>query len=99
MEPVRITQQQIRNKIKKLRKDAAPGPDRITPGLLQKLEDTVLQPLEIIFNMSVNSGISPQDWKKATVTPILRKERKVTLEIIDRSPLLLVFRARSLNQC
>jgi hypothetical protein len=38
MQPVRITRQQIRNKIGKLRKDAAPGPDGITPDLLQKLE-------------------------------------------------------------
>jgi hypothetical protein len=44
-------QQQIRNKIKKLRKDAVPGSYGITSGLLQKLEDTVLQTLEIIFNM------------------------------------------------
>jgi hypothetical protein len=62
------------------------------------LEDTVLQTLEIIFNMLVNSGTSPQDWKTANVTVIFKKKKQKTiLEIIDRSP-LLVFRARSLNQ-
>ncbi len=36
MEQVFVTQQQIRNKIRKLRKDAAPGPDGITPSILQR---------------------------------------------------------------
>jgi len=34
MSPVRFTQNQIRNKIRKLRKDAAAGPDGIKPSLL-----------------------------------------------------------------
>jgi hypothetical protein len=67
MEPVFVTQQQIRNKIRKLWKDAAPGPDGITPSILQKLEESVVTPLEIIFNMAIESGDSPQDWKTASV--------------------------------
>jgi hypothetical protein len=76
MQPVRITRQQIRNKIRKLRKDAAPGPDGITPDLLQKLGDSVLPPLEMIFNMALESGRSPPDWKLANVTPIFKKGTK-----------------------
>lgn len=76
MEPVFVTQQQIRNKIRKLRKDAAPGPDGITPSILQRLEESVVVPLEIIFNMAIESGDSPQDWKIANVTPIFKKGTK-----------------------
>jgi hypothetical protein len=76
MEPVRIEQQQIRNKIKKLRKTAAPGPDGITPALLQSLGEAVILPLEIIYNKSMESGCTPEDWRKANVTPIHKKGTK-----------------------
>ena len=76
MEPVFVTQQQIRNKIRKLRKDAAPGPDGITPSILQRLEESVVAPLQIIFNKALETGDLPQDWKTASVTPIFKKGTK-----------------------
>jgi hypothetical protein len=76
IEQVFVTQQQIRNKIRKLRKDAAPSPDGITPSILQRLEDSVVVPLQIIFNMALETGDSPQDWKTASVTPIFKKGTK-----------------------
>jgi hypothetical protein len=76
MEPVRIEQQQIRNKIKKLRKTAAPGPDGITPAQLQSLGEAVILPLEIIYNKSMETGCTPEDWRKANVTPIHKKGTK-----------------------
>jgi hypothetical protein len=76
MKQVFVTQQQIRNKIRKLRKDAAPGPDGITPNILQRLEDSVLAPLQIIFNRALETGDSPKDWKTGSVTPIFKKGTK-----------------------
>ncbi len=76
MQPVRITQQQIHNKIKKLRRNAAPGPDGIKPALLQDLGESILAPLEIIFNKAMETGQSPEDWKTAYVTPIHKKGTK-----------------------
>ena len=76
MQPVRITQQQIRNKIKKLRRNAAPGPDGIKPALLQDLGESILAPLEIIFNKAMETGQSPEDWKTAYITPIHKKGTK-----------------------
>jgi hypothetical protein len=76
MEQVFVTHQQIRNKIRKLRKDAASGPDGITPSILQRLEDSVVAPLQIIFNRALETGDSPKDWKTASVTPIFKKGTK-----------------------
>jgi hypothetical protein len=59
MGPVVVTQQMIRKQIKKLRKEAAPGPDEITPGLLKMLEKEVLLPLEKIFNKSLTTAQVP----------------------------------------
>ncbi len=44
MDKLHITQK-VWNKISKLRKDAAPGPGGITPGLFQKLGESVITPL------------------------------------------------------
>jgi hypothetical protein len=76
MGPVVVTQQMIRRKIKKLRKEAAPGPDEITPGMLKMLEDEVLLPLEIIFNKSLSTAQVPLEWRTANVTPIFKKGTK-----------------------
>jgi len=66
----------IRKQIKKLRKEAAPGPDEITPGLLKMLEEEVLLPLEIIFNKSLTTAQVPSEWRTANVTPIFKKGTK-----------------------
>jgi hypothetical protein len=76
MGPVVVTRQMIRKQIKKLRKEAAPGPDEITPGLLKMLEEEVLLPLEIIFNKSLTTAQVPSEWRTANVTPIFKKGTK-----------------------
>ena len=76
MEKVRVSRVDISRKIRKLRKDAAPGPDGITPKILQQLEESLLLPLEHIFNESLRTGEVPVDWKTATVTPIFKKGTK-----------------------
>jgi hypothetical protein len=73
MGAVVVTQQMIRKQIRKLRKEAAPGPDEVTPGLLKMLEEEVLLPLEIIFNKSLTTAQVPSEWKTANVTPIFKK--------------------------
>jgi hypothetical protein len=76
MGPVVVTQQMIRKQIRRLRKEAAPGPDEITPGLLKMLEEEVLLPLEIIFNQSLTTAQVPSEWRTANVTPIFKKGTK-----------------------
>jgi hypothetical protein len=58
---------------RKTQKEAAPGPDEVTPGLLKMLEEEVLLPLEIIFNKSLTTAQVPSEWKTANVTPIFKK--------------------------
>jgi hypothetical protein len=53
MSTIKVSEQDIQRKICKLRKDAASGPDMLSPRLLQQLENYFLRPLSIIFNMSL----------------------------------------------
>lgn len=76
MEEVNISRTDIKRKIRNLRKEAASGPDGISPRLLQQLENSLLEPLEILFKMSLSTGEVPSEWKTATVTPIFKKGTK-----------------------
>jgi hypothetical protein len=76
MERVRITEWEVRKKIRKLRKEAAAGPDEIGPRLLQELEDELARPLTWIFRTSLETGDVPMDWRTANVTPIYKKGAK-----------------------
>ena len=76
LENVVFTSEKIRAKIKDLKSNSAPGPDNISAHLLQIAREELLEPLKIIFQQSFNTGIVPQDWRHATVTPIFKKGTK-----------------------
>jgi hypothetical protein len=76
MPAVRVSKKDLQTKIRKLRKEAAPGPDGITPRFLQEFEMELLTPLEILLNKSLSTGEVPAEWKAANVTPIFKKGAK-----------------------
>ena len=76
LEDVTFGEDAIRKKIMNLRKGSAPGPDHITPTLLQETSDAIVRPLAIIFAKSLAEGIVPDDWRCANITPIFKKGSK-----------------------
>jgi len=52
------------------------GPDGMHPRVLRELVDVIAEPLSIIFERSWRTGEVPQDWRKASVTPIFKKGNK-----------------------
>ena len=76
LENLKISEWEIKKKIRKLKKDAAAGPDGIGPRLLQEIENSAASALCIIFRRSVTHGEVPEDWKRAHVTPIFKKGKK-----------------------
>ena len=49
------------------------GPDNIHPHMLKSLADTISKPLAIIFNKSMVSGTTPEQWAEAIITAIHKK--------------------------
>jgi len=47
--------------------------DGITPRFLKLTANAMSKALATIFNRSLQSGIDPEDWKSANVTPIFKK--------------------------
>ncbi|KFV83481.1 RNA-directed DNA polymerase from mobile element jockey, partial [Struthio camelus australis] len=52
------------------------GPNGMHPRVLRELADMIARPLSIIFERSWQSGEVPEDWKKASVTPVFQKGKK-----------------------
>ena len=68
-----ITKGMIRSKLDKMRSDKAPGEDGITSRMVRELREELIDPLHILFTKSLGTGVVPEDWRKANVTPIYKK--------------------------
>nr|XP_047135226.1 uncharacterized protein LOC124812491 [Hydra vulgaris] len=53
------------------------GGDGISPNVLKMCAGTYSLTLQLIFQVSYNSGCIPNDWTKANVSPILKKGSKL----------------------
>ncbi|KAF2351729.1 Reverse transcriptase domain [Trinorchestia longiramus] len=51
-------------------------PDGLGPRILKETAKVISEPLTNIFNRSLETGIVPEDWKRANVTPIFEKGNK-----------------------
>ena len=70
---VKVTVKKVKEKINRLRKGAAAGPDKIGSQLLQELQDVISSPLATIMRKTLEDRSVPEDWKTANVTPIFKK--------------------------
>ena len=66
------TQYELRALIKKLPMKTSSGHDNISNILLKRLSESVIVPLNIIFNKSLEEGIFPEDMKLADVVPLFK---------------------------
>ncbi|KAF2358335.1 Reverse transcriptase domain [Trinorchestia longiramus] len=48
------------------------GPGGLGPRILKETAEVISEPLTNIFNRSLETGIVPDDWKRANITPIFK---------------------------
>ena len=70
---ITVVTEGIRKLLFNLKPWKAPGPDNITPRVLQELADDIAPILTIIYQSSIDTGTLPSDWKEANVTPVFKK--------------------------
>ena len=68
-----VTPKIIAKKIKKMKDNKSPGVDGIPPKLLKEIVEQISTPLAKVFNLSLDEGIIPSDWKGANITPLFKK--------------------------
>ena len=68
-----VTPEMIAKKIKKMKDNKSPGVDGIPPKLLKEIVDQISTPLANLFNLSLEEGIVPSEWKEANITPLFKK--------------------------
>ena len=76
LEDMWIDSDTVKKKILKLKPSSAPGPDKMSARFLIMNVEALAPALSIIYNESLQTGVVPEDWRRANVTPIFKKGSK-----------------------
>ena len=72
-----ISVTEVDNLLKSIKTDKSPGPDLLHNRVLHETKDIIKVPLTNLFNKSLETGVIPNIWKTANVTPIYKKRLQV----------------------
>ena len=75
---IEITTDMVEEKLKKLKVNKSPGPDRVHPRVLQEVASSITGMVTIIFSTSLKTKTLPSEWKHANVSAIYKKGNKST---------------------
>ena len=64
------------DKLQGLSPNKASGPDELSPKMLKELHLEIAPILTFIFNVSLETGVVPLDWRTADVVPVYKKGSK-----------------------
>ena len=79
-----INEEMVIEKLQRRRRDKAGGADELVPRLLILIKDEISYSLTVLFKKSLAEGVVPEDWKRANVSPIYKKGKKILQRIIDQ---------------
>ena len=72
----RISVQEVLSALNQLNLRKSPGLDGISVKLSKDASDVIAQPLANIFNLSLQTGIFPDDWKIVKISPVFKEGNK-----------------------
>ena len=67
-----ISLNEVKEFLHTLNTNKSPGPDGIHPLVLKELADVIAMPLTVLFNMSIQCGKLPSEWKTAVIKPMYK---------------------------
>ena len=76
IEDIDITRDMVLDKLKKLKVNKSPGPDKIHPRVLNGTASSLSLPLSIIFNTSLKTKTLPDEWSHANISAVFKKGKK-----------------------
>ena len=67
-----MSEESVLRSLKMLKSDKSRGPDGVPTNLVKDATKFIAKPLAMIFNASLATGIVPNVWKLAKITPIFK---------------------------
>lgn len=77
---INFSEKLVLNVLRKLDTNKNAGCDNIPPLFISKCAYSLVQPLTILFNRSVQAGVFPDVWKQARIVPIHKKGSRIKIE-------------------
>ena len=71
-----ISEDIVFKKLNELNVNKSPGSDDLHPKLFFELRHQLVRPLTKLFKLSLETGIVPQEWKDARVSPLFKKGQR-----------------------
>ena len=68
-----VTPEVVASKISNMKENKSPGVDGISHKILKETVEQINTPLAHVFNMSLQKGIVPSEWKEANIVPLFKK--------------------------
>ena len=68
-----VTREVVANKINNMKENKSPGVDGIAHKILKETVDQICTPIAHVFNLSLQEGIVPLEWKEANIIPLFKK--------------------------
>jgi len=72
--PSKFTVKEVQDVVKKLSKNKAPGPNRVTNEMIREGGISVVKWMQNMFNNIVVQGTLPSEWKKVTIKSIYKNK-------------------------
>ena len=68
-----VTPEVVASKINNMKENKSPGVDGLSPKILKETVEQISKPLAHVFNMSLQEGIVPLEWKEPNIIPLFKK--------------------------
>ena len=68
-----VTPEVVASKINNMKENKSPGVDGVSPKILKETVEQISTPLAHVFNMSLQEGIVPLEWREANIVPLFKK--------------------------
>ena len=72
---ITVSSQDVVNAIRDLNGSGSPGLDKINPIFIKNVSCYLITPLQMLFQKSIDTGVVPDDWRKAVIVPIQKKNK------------------------
>ena len=91
LDNIKINPKQVSDIIKNVNVNKAHGPDEISGRMIEICGGNITLPLSIIFNNIIKTGIFPDLWNCASVSPVHKKNSKQEIKNYRSISLLPLF--------